>query len=208
MQQEQEIEIEKYVDLAYSRDEEAPTPWPFRNLVSLAASEQFYPASEFHLYKRPPLAFEDYLLVSNNYFDKRWSGARRIKNVVMVLEWTPKRSQVSLKRPQSDALDEKQDSALRKAFHLFDQDNSGDINEEEFRQLTHSAVDYIPLPPEDELKSIMLQFTGENKEALTYDQVIRFLQSGVLRPEQTGRYFILAIFCVGLFTHTKFVDTT
>jgi hypothetical protein len=54
VQQEQEIEIEKYVDLAYSRDEEAPTPWPFRNLTSLQSSEQFYPANEFHLYKYVP----------------------------------------------------------------------------------------------------------------------------------------------------------
>ena len=50
-QQEQEIEIEKYVDLAYSRDEEARTPWPFSNLESVQSSDQFYPANEFHLYK-------------------------------------------------------------------------------------------------------------------------------------------------------------
>ena len=39
--------------------------------------------------RRKPLKFEKYLKVSNNYFDKRWSGARRIKNVAIVLEWTP-----------------------------------------------------------------------------------------------------------------------
>ncbi len=75
--------------------------------------------------RRPPLKFEDYILVSNNYFDKRWSGARRIKNVVMVLEWIPSLSVLSLKPPRDvNALDEKQESALHKAFALLDQVSS------------------------------------------------------------------------------------
>lgn len=50
MQQEQEIEIEKYVDLAYSREEEEPTPWLFGTLRS-TNTPQFYDLNEFHLYK-------------------------------------------------------------------------------------------------------------------------------------------------------------
>ena len=39
--------------------------------------------------RREPITFPEYLKVSNNYFDKRWSGARRLKNVIMVLEHVP-----------------------------------------------------------------------------------------------------------------------
>ena len=113
-EQEQEIEIEKYVDLAYARDHEEPTPWPFASLADpLVRSEgenesecesgtissdsvsalrlptQFYRASDFCLWKRSPIQMPGYLALSNNYFDKRWSGARRLKNVVMVLDWVP-----------------------------------------------------------------------------------------------------------------------
>jgi hypothetical protein len=127
--------------------------------------------------------------VSNNYFDKRWSGARRIKNVVMVLEWTPTRAQVAIKPARNVALDDKQNSAFDKAFHLFDQDNSGDLNEEEFKQMTRSTVDYIPLPSDDELKRIMHQF-AQGKESIDYNQTVAFLQSGLLRPEESGRYYV------------------
>lgn len=115
-EQEQEIEIEKYVDLAYARDHEEPTPWPFASLAdplvhsegesesegenesgtigsdstsALRLPAQFYRASDFCLWKRSPLQMPGYLALSHNYFDKRWSGARRLKNVVMVLDWVP-----------------------------------------------------------------------------------------------------------------------
>jgi Ca2+-binding EF-hand superfamily protein len=97
---------------------------------------------------------------------------------------------VALKPARYAALDDKQGSALSKAFHLFDQDNSGDLSEEEFKQMTRSAVDYIPLPSEDELRRIMHQFAQGGKEALDYAQTAAFLQSGLLRPEQSGRYYV------------------
>ena len=122
-EQEQEIEIEKYVDLAYSREHEEPTPWLFSSLAEGLDSdnlEQFYKANEFKLYKRKPIAFPDYLHVSNNYFNKKWSGARRIKNVVMVMEVV---HDVALCAPTTisfqESLTEKQEYILDTALELF-----------------------------------------------------------------------------------------
>eukprot|EP01087_Luapelamoeba_hula_P004848 TRINITY_DN1482_c0_g1_i1.p1 TRINITY_DN1482_c0_g1~~TRINITY_DN1482_c0_g1_i1.p1 ORF type:complete len:4317 (-),score=602.49 TRINITY_DN1482_c0_g1_i1:51-13001(-) len=188
-EQEQEIEIEKYVDLAYSRDHEAPIPWPFSTLRNRGAVPQFYPANQFHLYKRPPLAFEDYLLVSNNYFNKEWSGARRIKNVVMVLEWIPSTSSLKLKpaRP-SDAVNTTQEVALRKAFSLFDQDNNGHLNEHDMTQVIRSAIDFMGAPPPERVADITKEFGS--KDGVNYENLKQFLQSGRFREEEDGRYYV------------------
>lgn len=70
-----------------------------------------------HSCRRQPLKFEKYLKVSNNYFDKRWSGARRIKNVAMVLEWTPSFRLTTPFPPRSLNMPEKMEAALKKAYH-------------------------------------------------------------------------------------------
>uniref|UniRef100_A0A0G4G6D4 ubiquitinyl hydrolase 1 n=1 Tax=Chromera velia CCMP2878 TaxID=1169474 RepID=A0A0G4G6D4_9ALVE len=85
---EQQIEIEKYVELAYSRDNEQPTPWPL-NALSDERRPPFYPLQHFKLYKRRALSFPGRLSVSENFFNPRWMGHRRVKNVIISLEWTP-----------------------------------------------------------------------------------------------------------------------
>ena len=52
---EQQTEMEKYVDVAYSRDGEAPTPWLFDELRQQQGPSTFYPASSFKLHRRKPL---------------------------------------------------------------------------------------------------------------------------------------------------------
>jgi len=188
-EQEQEIEIEKYVDLAYSRDQEEPTPWEFSTLRSRESVPQFYHAKEFHLYKRPPLPFEDYLLVSDNYFDKRWTGARRIKNVVMVLEWIPSVSRISLMPPRDPkALSGQQEVELHKAFALFDQHNKGSLDRESIKTLINSAIDFIEPPTEEQMDAVMKEFASEG--VIDYEHLKLFLQSGKFREEESGRYYV------------------
>ncbi len=84
----------QYVDMAYSREHEEQVPWAFDTLGDARASEtclpsQFYPASQFKLAKRDAIRFPQCVAVSNNYFNTKWSGSRRIKNTVMVLDWVP-----------------------------------------------------------------------------------------------------------------------
>ena len=70
-------------------------PWSVRALGSIG-TPPFYPLSSFkvftsHSKKVEPLAFPPQLLLSTNYFAPSWWDAapRRIKNVVVVLEWCP-----------------------------------------------------------------------------------------------------------------------
>ena len=71
----QEIEVEKFVDQAYRRDNETQQPWHISDLAKLAESEQFYPLSKFKLQHRRPLAFPDRMMVSSNFFNPvEWSS--------------------------------------------------------------------------------------------------------------------------------------
>ena len=143
-----------------------------------------------HTNRRPPLPFEDYLLVSDNYFDKRWTGARRIKNVVMVLEWIPSGSRLSTMPPRDvNAITEKQHTELRKAFALFDQHNSGSLGEDSMRTLIRSAIDCMEPPSSEQMAEVMKAFatSGTNVD---FEHLKLFLQSGKFREEQNGRYYV------------------
>jgi hypothetical protein len=136
-EQEQEIEIEKYVDLAYARDHEEPTPWPL-TLLNTPLSipvDAFYPLSQFKLYKRSPLSFPDYLYCSSNYFNPSWSGARRIKNVVMIMDWVPEPSQLSLTSTSCEPLSLSETTALDTAISLFGSSGSGMVNDVQLNQV-------------------------------------------------------------------------
>lgn len=40
--------------------------------------------SQFKLRHQEPIAFDDNLYISSNYFSQDWDGLRRLKNVIMV----------------------------------------------------------------------------------------------------------------------------
>ena len=89
----QQIEVEKFVDREFSRQEEVQRPWAFGTLaqplpvlssMTMPPDHPFYRLRDFKLRHHEPLEFPDSLLVSSNYFNPNWTGLRRVKNVVMV----------------------------------------------------------------------------------------------------------------------------
>lgn len=96
----QQVEVEKFVDREFSRQEEVQRPWSFSVLSrpvheaihdrekeaasNLSPDYPFYRLKDFKLRHHDSLCFPDYLLVSSNYFNPDWNGLRRIKNVIMV----------------------------------------------------------------------------------------------------------------------------
>ena len=143
-EQEQEIEIEKYVDLAYSREHEEPVSWPLSTLSTPLdqQAEPFYPLSQFKLYKRSPISFPEYVYCSNNYFNPMWSGARRIKNVVMVMDWLPDPSKACPRATSFEPLGEAAAEALTKAISLYDTSGGGTITETQLNQVFFAAIVY------------------------------------------------------------------
>ena len=87
----QQVEVEKFVDREYSRQEELQRPWPFSILSKPLNGESykkedhpFYPLHDFKLRHHEPLLFPDGVYLSSNYFNPNWTGLRRVKNVVVV----------------------------------------------------------------------------------------------------------------------------
>jgi len=68
--------------------------------LGLDGGHPFFPLSDFKLRYGEPLKFPTFLAASRNYFNPNWSGLRRVKNVVMVLEYVPDSHSVTSKSPE------------------------------------------------------------------------------------------------------------
>lgn len=199
---EQEIEIEKYVDLAYSRENDEQIPWNFESLATEVFTKeidgslkpvghptQFYAASEFKLVKRNPLNFPHHMLISNNYFDPRWSGARRIKNVVMILDWIPKQENLQEVPMNLHPLTEAQDRNLRTALLLFGLRGKSCLNFSEFSQILKSAGQ-MESTFIDCAFSLCHPSLLDDELCVSVDAAYSLLVSGNLSPISDGRRLV------------------
>lgn len=120
---EEEAEQEEQKMSAFTRDDEHPIPWSASVLaqpptgsaagstedeeMKTAAQQQhdeeasvFYPFAQFQAHSEcPRIAFPQELLMSGNFFRRRWVGLgdRRVKNVGLILEWSPLLHQEAMK---------------------------------------------------------------------------------------------------------------
>lgn len=119
---EEEAEQEEQKMSAFTRDDEHPIPWSatvlaqppagaatsdgdeeMKTAVELQQEEEanvFYPFSQFQAHAEcPKIAFPSELLMSGNFFRRRWVGLgeRRVKNVGLILEWSPLLHQEAMK---------------------------------------------------------------------------------------------------------------
>ena len=191
------------MDLAYSRDHEEPTPWLFSSLTAdtMESLDQFYPANTFKLYKRSGIAFPEYLHVSNNYFDKRWSGARRIKNVAIVLEYMVDPNKCSATTVSyRDCLDAKQEAVMNAALGLFHHyggisdrgtaSTGGRYDLSEVGQIL-KAFCHVDLKRDNLLISCILAQRHLSLDELCNEEVLKdLLLSGAFSQIQSGRQFI------------------
>eukprot|EP00427_Karlodinium_veneficum_P055057 CAMPEP_0169414090 /NCGR_PEP_ID=MMETSP1017-20121227/61723_1 /TAXON_ID=342587 /ORGANISM="Karlodinium micrum, Strain CCMP2283" /LENGTH=673 /DNA_ID=CAMNT_0009521587 /DNA_START=1 /DNA_END=2022 /DNA_ORIENTATION=- len=114
-QQMKEREQEEEQMAQFSRDDESPLPWPVGVLMQspgsrvetsflqakqagksfpfshlLVGDDAVFPMALFHaIESQPQLPFPRNVLMSSNYFRPRWAGLgdRRLKNVLLVVEW-------------------------------------------------------------------------------------------------------------------------
>ncbi|RHY98210.1 hypothetical protein DYB35_004616 [Aphanomyces astaci] len=98
---EEEAEQEEQKMSAYPRDDEHPVPWSTDALLqSPSTGDAFYPLSLFQAQSAcRAIAFPGTMLVSGNYFRRRWIGLgeRRLKNIGFLMEWYPNAIQNHLK---------------------------------------------------------------------------------------------------------------
>jgi hypothetical protein len=186
--EEKELEITQFKDQQYSREHEEPKPWPFARLqtpdamlsqfvdpADLAGAPPMYRAKEFRLFARQPIQFPDSMLVSTNYFDKRWSGQRRVKNVIMSLDWVPQRTKLAPRaNPEAHAPTETSEVRTLKALS-----SDGETIPAAMMQALLNACFEEPCNLETVLRSRSFCTLKEGEDAL---------RGSTYRREDEGRY--------------------
>jgi len=136
-----QIEMERYIDMAYQRDGEEMKNWAFCTLGGGSETPQFYPAEQFKLYGRNALGFSEDLGISVNHYDPTWVGQRRLKNACIALEWIPEIAKLCPKKAKTTPLSEASNLRLEKALALLDIDDSGSFDIPELIEVLRSAED-------------------------------------------------------------------
>ncbi|CEL97859.1 unnamed protein product [Vitrella brassicaformis CCMP3155] len=209
-EEEKMTEPEVALPLKYSRDDENPIPWPITALSHPPAhsgAPPFYPLSEFAvlvklLQKPKPLDFPHHLSLSQNHYRQKWSlqTFRRLKNVLVVLEWIPDTtklgSDVDRDEGQNELTDEQEDR-LRKAFELFDTDNDRTIDRGELVPLLRAMEMEVDDSMGTEIVQLIksrLATDGQSPTSVTslsFDEIRTALADRRLLTAQEGRHFVV-----------------
>jgi hypothetical protein len=195
-------------DECVSRNLERPKPWPVSmlgkepptSLLDDSDGHPFFPLKCFSLLTHPSLSFPSPLLLSRNYYNPAWTGLRRLKNVIVLLEWTPDTGRLALvSGPEHTAAAELaswQEAAIARAHGLL--------------VCHHSAVGSVggASLSRSGLASAVLASTGEHADEALLDMLMLqhgdggisggmsaqglrdMLVQGSLRPEHRGRYWV------------------
>ena len=189
----QQVEVEKFVDREYSRSKETPEPWPVSLLADAPSlkNHPFYSLSTFKLRHQDRLSYPSFVMASSNYFNREWVGLRRLKNVVMILEWVPSLKRVKPFIQDADAacdpkLSESQQQNLEKAYQLLSffggsslatKDIANAVEMSTFKDMTKEQV-----------ASLMSQYGKDGlMSAGKFEQMLR---SGTVHDTHTDRYWV------------------
>ena len=159
-------EVDEFRREKYARDDEHTKAWPLtalgappkpmadpRSAPAGAAEAGFYPASEFAVHRSllggndGGLHWPPSLLLSSEHTHPRWrfTSHRRLKNVIVVMEWAPPGAP-----PPAVALLPPDRGAAREApprARLYDREGSGKLGA---AALGHALTDALGLLPEDD----------------------------------------------------------
>jgi hypothetical protein len=229
----QQVEIEKFVDREYSRNEEKPTPWALKSLLksppldsdgggegggaaladggnggtaasSSASDHPFYALRKFALRHQESLEMPLNMFCSRNYFNPNWSGLRRIKNVVMVMEWAPADGNNSggsaggggedelrlFTAEEHEAMALASTKTREASFHkAFDMLSSGKVSmtRSELALTVRAMTDAFPT--ESEVDSL-LKHQGSPDGMLSFEGLGKLLRQGKLHPQHKGRFYV------------------
>jgi Ca2+-binding EF-hand superfamily protein len=201
----------------YSRDGEDPIAWLVESL-SVTKKEKvgynakakearakgetiaepwenyFYPASEFsvknHTFsKGVTVEFPDYLMVSRNYYEKKWSlkTHRRLKNIIVTMDFVPSKAALREVAAVGKPFTEEQEKSLKRAFLGADNDNSGAISVNELKEVL-KAVD-VDVDGEDGDRFFEAMPDVQSR-VITFDELKHYLTQRMFYRVQAGRYYV------------------
>lgn len=154
----------------------------------------FYQASDFsvknYLFsKGVSLDFPDYLLISNNYYERKWSTKthRRLKNIIITMDFVPSKDALREIAAVGKAFTVEQEESLRRAFLGANSDGTGSISVTELKEVLR-AVD-VDVDGEDGDK-FFAQMPNLSGRVITFDELKHYLTQRTFYRVQAGRYYV------------------
>jgi len=147
-QKEKQVEQEQQVQVRFSREDESHVPWSVlrftetpkglykedeKGVIAQTVHERhaFYKFQQFSLrgLGKSDLSVPDNMLLSHNYFRPEWAstGQRRLKNIVVVLEWQRPVEKKAVSGKVTP-LSEKHEKQMKRMFELLDFTGKGHIS--------------------------------------------------------------------------------
>jgi Ca2+-binding EF-hand superfamily protein len=157
-------------------------------------SNHFYPASEFsvknHVFsKGVKMEFPDYLMISRNYYERKWSlkTHRRLKNVIVTMDFVPSKAALREIAAVGKPFTDEQEKSLKRAFMGADNKNSGSISVDELKEVLR-AVD-VDVDGEDGDR-FFENMPDVQSRVITFDELKHYLTQRMFYRVQAGRYYV------------------
>jgi len=208
-QKEQEQETEEpdvFVKEKYAREDEHPKTWPIAALNSRPSEKQgFWPASDFAVHrsfleKRGPLQWPDEIFFSSDHTHPRWrfSSHRRLKNLIVLMEWIPDVSALAVMSTANDGvkvppLIESQKARLQRIVAMYDAEARGALTEAHLRRV---MGDLGLQPDADERDSAAIEGLLEGLRGTkgvaeaSETQFLKLMQAQHFLRGERGRYWV------------------
>ena len=195
--------------LAFSTKRQGTSPWALSALGQGLAGmkDAFYQCSDFYVYRepmagfkdgaRPSVAFHPYLLMSENHFHRVWTltSHRRLKNVVVLLEWLPDVDKVKeVPAVEVGIMYDSPDRRmkLQRAFDMLSrtkEDGTNVLDRSGFARLV-MLIDPTVGSESSPAMSKVWDRVREGKEELTFADIDRMTVSQSLNMVHSERYYV------------------
>lgn len=135
------------------------------------------------------LEFPEYMLVSNNYYEKQWGMKthRRLKNVIVIMDFVPSKAGIQEIAAVGKAMTPEQEKTLKRAFASADGSSHGSISVNELKEVLR-AVD-VDVDGEDGDKFFQ-QMPNVQGNVITFDELMHYLTQRMFYRVQSGRYYV------------------
>ena len=206
-QKEQEQEVEEpevFAREKYAREDEYPKTWPLATLAEDPKRQGFYPASEFAVHrsfvdKRGGLHWPESILLSSDHTHPRWrfTSHRRLKNMIVLMEWIPDAAALSMDAapsatPRAASLSDSQQQRLQRIFEMYDATQARALGEDQIRKVMTD----LGLKPQSEARdaaavdAALAHLRERGEVCVPLPKFQQLMQSQAFLRGERGRYWV------------------
>ena len=136
------------------------------------------------------------MMLSENYFHRVWTltSHRRLKNIIVIMEWIPNRDELEvmaatdLPGDEVTLLTSEQEMSMRRSFDMFNHSKSGVLSPAELREVLR-ALD-VSVSDEEELMEYMQLFASPDTQMIGFEEWRSLMVYQTFAKVQARRYYV------------------